>query len=241
MKDKLYKIVYIIINEKFPFLGKLIRKVRDNTYRNRLANDKKQLFQQNAVEVLLKVKEVLEHENILFWLDFGTMLGAYREGKIISHDYDLDVALFYKNKDDIKEIMLKNGFLLRHEFRLKDEEGLEQTYHYKGVNIDFFFYKKKDEKTIYCNTFSTIPGTYYGNINKEYPVSVKEIYIPYKGFSDILFYDKKFKVPTNIEECLKANYGDNFMIPNPNFNYKEMKNIKFYTLEEKSAVFIKYM
>ena len=40
------------------------------------------------------VVEALSKNNIKFWLDMGTLLGAYRNGEMIPHDLDMDLAVF---------------------------------------------------------------------------------------------------------------------------------------------------
>lgn len=44
-----------------------------------------------AKRILREVKEVLEMYHIEFWLNFGALLGAVREGKFIEHDDDIEL------------------------------------------------------------------------------------------------------------------------------------------------------
>lgn len=44
-----------------------------------------------ARSILFKAKELLESQNIKFYLIYGTLLGAIREHSFISHDYDVDI------------------------------------------------------------------------------------------------------------------------------------------------------
>ena len=48
------------------------------------------------VKGLKQLKKVFDKHNILFWLEGGTLLGAVREGKMISWDYDVDISLWFK-------------------------------------------------------------------------------------------------------------------------------------------------
>ena len=42
------------------------------------------------VDLLRRVKEVLDEHNIEFWLECGTLLGAVRDSKIMPWEHDLD-------------------------------------------------------------------------------------------------------------------------------------------------------
>jgi cytidyltransferase-like protein len=43
--------------------------------------------------------DLLEEYGCKYWLDWGTLLGAYREGKVIDWDYDLDVSCVIDETD----------------------------------------------------------------------------------------------------------------------------------------------
>ena len=51
---------------------------------------RKQYFNAEAVELLQRFSEALNAEDITFWLEFGTLLGYYREHDFIKHDDYLD-------------------------------------------------------------------------------------------------------------------------------------------------------
>ena len=64
---------------------------------------------------LLDVKEVLDEENIVFWLFYGTLLGAVRDGDFIKHDTDTDLGFYFESKEGfhlIVEKLIRKGFKL---------------------------------------------------------------------------------------------------------------------------------
>jgi len=48
---------------------------------------------------LKNVTNILQELNIKYWLDYGTLLGSYRNKKIINHDPDLDVSILFEKKN----------------------------------------------------------------------------------------------------------------------------------------------
>ena len=100
-------------------------------------------FHRNCKELLELTDDILAKANIPFWLNYGTLLGAYRDHNFIPHDYDLDVALFWEDNLKVKKIMLESGLTLKHEVRFGDwenPENIEYRFEYKGAYIDFNFY-----------------------------------------------------------------------------------------------------
>ena len=55
------------------------------------------LKQEIYSDILSKTEKVMNRLNIPFFLSSGTLLGYYREGKILDHDYDLDVGIFKRD------------------------------------------------------------------------------------------------------------------------------------------------
>ena len=55
---------------------------------------------------LKEVKKVLDDNDIFFWLESGTLLGAYRDKELIEWDKDIDLSV--RRKDQKKIIGLEN-------------------------------------------------------------------------------------------------------------------------------------
>ena len=54
---------------------------------------RKLYFRKEGELLLTKFTEALNSNGIMFWLEFGTLLGYYREHDFISHDCDLDFGV----------------------------------------------------------------------------------------------------------------------------------------------------
>ena len=62
------------------------------------------IYGEARLELALIVKQQLEALNIAWFLDAGTLLGAYRGGKVIPHDDDFDMAVYYPRFDGERDL-----------------------------------------------------------------------------------------------------------------------------------------
>ena len=76
--------------------------------------------QLRMLEMLKFVDRVCTENNITYWLDSGTLLGATRHGGYIPWDDDTDICMPHKDAERFKEIMLNNN--LSNEFVLQCRE-----------------------------------------------------------------------------------------------------------------------
>ncbi|MCX6785941.1 MAG: hypothetical protein NTZ18_03775 [Candidatus Komeilibacteria bacterium] len=153
--------------------------------------------QQIAKKNLLDFKNILDRLGIVFWLDGGTLLGAYRDHNFCAND-----------EDDVDLCCWDNWMVLADEliaraaekgFEVKRRWELEIAFKRDGYKIDLFF-NKKNGKEAY--TYLYRPGTF--NIDKF-------VVIPahfYEELELIEFHGALFNRPRNIEEYLTLKYGD---------------------------------
>ena len=93
-------------------------------------------------ELLSMLSDILNSAKIEYWIDQGTLLGAYRHGKFISRDSDADIAI--RNEDQFKalpEIL---------------ESKLPDVYDWEGNGDHCRGYK------IWLKTGGTFKGTFEG-------------------------------------------------------------------------------
>ena len=182
-----------------------------------LDSKRSNLLKENFEEIL-NIVYSSELKNYNIWLDFGTLLGYYRENDFISHDLDMDFGIQVSSLEEfevIEEQLINNGFNRTKEFYF-NKNLVELSYSYKGLNVDFIIYKKEDDKvssdTIFFMTNALGNPTRY---------EVYHYKIPFSGLKECDFKGMKVKVPDNTQEYLRTLYGEDFEIPNTNYNWKE--------------------
>nr|WP_308757867.1 LicD family protein [uncultured Bacteroides sp.] len=196
-------------------------------------------FRRSNKELLFLIDSVLTCNGYVYWLNFGTLLGAYRDHDFISYDNDLDIGMWYE-KDYYKIINLfeKNGIKLVQLVNFSDPNCCEPRFVYKGVYVDINFYIHEDGNIVTYD-YNFIKGITY-NVQSgktEFPVLVEKVINPYFAIGKIKFLNFDFPVPVDTCEYLKANYGESFMTPIVNFDYHDYAtNIKCFDLKEKQAV-----
>ena len=64
-----------------------------------------------ASQDLLETKGILDQAKIKFWLNFGTLLGAIRDGSLISYDHDIDLRILARSwKPSLYKVFQKRQF-----------------------------------------------------------------------------------------------------------------------------------
>lgn len=187
-------------------------------------------FQKDGLCMLRAFAEALNNEGIVFWLDFGTLLGYYREHSFIRHDNDLDFGAYIEDAQRIKNALEKNGFELVRNYWVEGEDGIEHCFKYRASTVDVFYYTKKGNELVGCS-FLPIDGV---QLNKTIRFRVMEFVQPYTGLKRDEFLGVNVNVPVDTDLYLRSNYGSGYMTPDPNFNSeKTAPNITIYDYAEK--------
>lgn len=70
-----------------------------------------------ATEMMVEVKNILERNNVNFWIEFGTFLGAVRNGQMIPWDSDIDIGVFddsFVNRQEVLNDLAENGYQFKY-------------------------------------------------------------------------------------------------------------------------------
>ncbi|WP_421773377.1 LicD family protein [Gracilimonas sp.] len=146
-----------------------------------------------------------------YWVDFGTLLGFYRENNLISHDIDIDFGCHEKHY----QFILDNLDKLPAELTIHDtssrHNGPKLYMSYKGFDADIYFYREEGNQL-----FST-EKTNWENYNA--PHSKDQVF----PLNDFEIKGIQTQVPYNPEAYLKTIYGslDKNAIRNPVTGYWE--------------------
>lgn len=146
-----------------------------------------------------------------YWVDFGTLLGFYRENDLIPHDIDIDFGCHEKHY----QFILDNLDKLPAELTMHDtssrHKGPKLYMSYKGFDADIYFYREEGNQL-----FST-EKTNWENYNA--PHSKDQVF----PLNDFEIKGIQTQVPYNPEAYLKTIYGslDKNAIRNPVTGYWE--------------------
>lgn len=189
-----------------------------------------EVFMLNGPEVLRKLVKCMDENNITYWLEFGSLLGPYRDGAFVPNERDLDVGAFLSDARLIYRAMTASGFKLCREFHIVGENGLEQTYEYNGVTIDFMFFFE-EEGQYWCNG-AVIPTQRRNGLPFVHQVTSHHFSkFTCKSFE---FMGMNVSIPANTEQHLVEIFGEGFRVYDPNF--KVDLNKTFYSMNCKKGI-----
>lgn len=142
---------------------------------------------------LLKGAAILEDAGLPYFLVGGTLLGIVREGGLLAHDRDVDVAVLEEDITPKIKLKLKSYKQFAAESECISETG-QLVFVFDEVHFDIFPMTKKGERR-YFNQ-SGIHGLWW-------PAELVE-----KPWSEIEYRGIKWNAPSSPEEFLTHMYGD---------------------------------
>ncbi len=199
-------------------------------------------YREEKDEVFEQVVEKLNEHDIPWWVTYGSLLGAFREGKRIDWDYDYDIAYPIQYAPEVLEAILEipDVFINRNlHFSVVSKEDREHmvclmphVFTEKGVYrvcSPMRYYTKKANKLeleIIPNAYQYITSVFIRLL----PLKIQKVitkfemltyvHVELKGKKDDYSFlyesrmgDVKVKVPVGVENILERLYGDDFMTP----------------------------
>lgn len=144
-------------------------------------------------EILSIIHKIFNQNNIFFWLSEGTALGFKRNNDFIDYDDDLDLGMWYHDKEKLLNCiptLKSNGIYLSN----VELNGSFYSFIYKNEKIDLDLHSPNHK----CS------GIFFGS-------NCRDI-IPYlKKFDQININDLVYNLPKN--SYFEKMYGKNWKIP----------------------------
>lgn len=217
-----YTIYYECSSRIFSFYNKKIPLFLSEKKLSNIIRDKNK--EHHFYTSYIKMEKLFKFFNISFVAQGGTLLGAYRDGKFLPWDYDMDFCIDIKNNNIIKSKKFKKkASELELEFMyIKPNIIFNVPNHiWKGIGgikvsnkgkwymgqIDVFFFSNAHDENVY---YLGNDGKPHGWTNENYK---KEDLFPLK-FIKLKFptINKTIEIPTpsNPETELARNFGKDF-------------------------------
>ena len=198
------------------------------------------LNEKDAIRSVKFIDNIFKRNNVMYWLDYGTLLGVIRDKKFIPWDTDIEFYMFYRDMSDVHKVLQdikKEGFgLLVHDITnprrgatIEDRKGYIHMsfgwFKYRPFISSFFYYlpsflRKKIMKfthKFYSNSTNKKIRPYEGKerVSHKFSCVVRE-FLPifFCGrIKDVDFYDFTVSVPGKSEDLLYFRYGKDWRIP----------------------------
>lgn len=153
--------------------------------------------QEEAFRLLSDITDLLNRHGIESYLNWGCLLGIYRDNQFIPWDTDIDITCFWENRKKILDLipeMQKLGCFIPDPKLCYPED---------------FWIIREGEK-IELNFVESINDKYVYSPSRSHLASPKDLITPFKKHK---FRDQYFNIPNKTEEYLAKSYGINWKTP----------------------------
>ena len=171
------------------------------------------------------MSKVLNCSGEIWFIDFGTLLGIYRDNELLPWDRDIDIGIIYTSEESIERIIDKlNSVCIKYiGANYYENQRTLLKFSYKSIPIDVHLYFREKNKLI-CYLHTAInqkkikQGVWDKVVNKAYCDLIDEVIL--FDFHNIPLY-----IPKNVNEILVNKYGETWEIKNENWKTAMNPNI----------------
>lgn len=211
--------------KKIPFIyriGHRIKHRREVKKKDAL----RRAYRAHGLQAMQDVEGALEKTGFCFFYTCGTLLGIVREGGMIAHDYDLDVALI-KGPDfsweRLDAALAEIDFFPKRSFLIGDRVE-QRAYARQGLDLDIFLEEPLEGGMMRSPYFYRRTTEKYRH-QMEYSVAYmhdklvqRVVKVPVQGFA--------LSIPESPEDILYGNYGPSWRVPDPSYDLWQAPNLK---------------
>lgn len=170
------------------------------------------------------IKDLKNKFDIECFLTSGTLLGLVREGQIIAHDDDFDLA-YVSSAQSRKDILEERKEVYRYLKSLPLKV--------KNQGKHFTILQESEDLTFWFDLF---PAWVEEGMFNEVPL--KPMTLPAEKvlpLASINFYGTELPAPRDPEAFLELNYGPGWRVPDPSFRFDFSAHADFYWFIEKDS------
>jgi len=187
-----------------------------------ITEKQKNSFEKSSLQLMKDIQETLSECEVItkFFFMFGTLLGAYRDKKLIRNDMDIDVGVYLSTTasvEDFRRYMKMHGYKLIHYYLIESGDIIQDSYEKKSIKVDIAYIFESDSHDYCYLMYDAEPGK-----ENVLQFQFKKI----KRTRMYLFSGLSISIPENPDVYLSDTYGDDWVIPNPNYKYWENPNAK---------------
>ena len=202
--------------KSISFIGKTYDMIIGNRKVDRIERAKREALHSMGYDLAEKIDRELSKCDVMFFMDFGTLLGIVRSGKFIGHDCDMDYGLYLTEKftwEDLQTVMCSIGLEKAGQHRIGDTI-VEQTYARGELTVDFFSHFNDGANNFVYGFFKKEGKKYFSSHER----SVGEMKIhSVLETKEINIDGRKFTIPSESEKYLESIYTSTWRMPNPNW------------------------
>ncbi|MBA3233279.1 MAG: LicD family protein, partial [Propionibacteriales bacterium] len=165
------------------------------------------------VDVAEQILQVLAKDcDLPAWVAFGSLLGAVREGGMIGHDSDVDIAYLSKHENPVD--VAREMFAVSRALRAADMSVATRTGSFCAVTPPRSQGRWLPPIDVYACFY--VGDTLYETASVGQPIP-REAVLP---LTTVQFEGRALPAPADPEVMLEASYGPNWRIPDPAFAYR---------------------
>lgn len=141
----------------------------------------------------------------------GTLLGGVRDGALLPHDDDADIAYLSHHSNPVD--VAREGFALGHDL---EAAGYELVRH-SATHMQLYFRDSEGAVDHYVDVFSAFFDR-DGNINQPFHVRGPMAHDDMLPFGTVNISGRSFPAPANTDKWLTLNYDEHWRTPIPGFH-----------------------